>query len=169
MILHDQVIGNRRNNASSNSSTALQAVNNHDADDEESLHLHPLLDDVNKTAVERVMGDELPLTQQSPLYAEVQHILQRESNTVSYTALLTVTALFVWLVFTDAMKDLVKCGSVVFWLLVLSIVPVVGGLIPVVRRQLIHKDDVKKEVRSLPPFLIKFQFCFLVIAADVAM
>lgn len=120
------------------------------SDDEEAQHVHPLLDNSNKDLVDRIMSDDGSLLRQNPMYAEVKAILEAESTTVPLPTILALTALFVWLVFTDTMKDLVACGSFLFWILVLSIVPVVGGMMAVVRRQLIHKDVVKRAVR---PFL----------------
>lgn len=117
------------------------------SDDEDSMQLHPLLDTSNKEAVDRILNDDGSLTSQSPLYTEVKQILLAESTTVPLPIVAAMLALFVWLVFTDTMKDLVACGGVLFWLLVLSIVPVVGVLMAVVRRQLIHKDVVKQAVR----------------------
>jgi hypothetical protein len=46
------------------------------------------------------------------------------------------------------LKDLVYCGGIAFWALMLSIVPLVAILMAVIRRQLIHKDVVKAAVRG---------------------
>lgn len=125
--------------------SALQEI--YDSDDDASLQLHPLLDTSNKATVHHILHDDGSLTAQSPLYLEVKNILLAEGTTVPLPTVIALSALFVWLVFTDTMKDLVPCGGVTFWLLVLSIVPVVAVMMAVVRRRLIHNDVVKQAVR----------------------
>lgn len=113
------------------------------------MQLYPLLEASNKDIVDRILHDDGSLIAQSPLYSEVRKVLLAESTTVPLPTVIALSALFVWLVFTDTMKDLVTCGSFMFWILVFSIVPLVAAMMAVARRQLIHKDVIKQAVRFI--------------------
>jgi hypothetical protein len=123
-------------------------------DEEETVHLRPLLPSPVKEVSNRVLHhDDSLLATQSPLYAEARDILASERRTAPIGTVLALSGLFVWLVFTDTMKDLVSCGSIAFWAFMLSIVPLVVIMMAVIRRQLIHKDVVKAAVRGF--YLLK--------------
>lgn len=81
-----------------------------------------------------------------PLLREARAILLHESRQLPLPTLVTLLSLFVWLIFTDIMKDYSPCGGVLYWALVLSVVPVVTLLMAVVRRVLIHNTVVKQQV-----------------------
>jgi hypothetical protein len=110
------------------------------SEDEESTQLHPLLDASNT-------NDDGLLRSQSPIYAEAKGIVAAERRVAPIGTILALTALFAWLVVSDLMKDHVTCGGVVFWTCMLSIVPVVGVMMVLVRKRLICKDIVKAAVR----------------------
>lgn len=86
----------------------------------------------------------------APLLREARAILLHERKSFPLPTLVTILSLFVWLIFTDVMKDFAPCGGALYWSLVLSIVPVVAVILCIVRRVLIHNIVVKQQV-PLPP------------------
>lgn len=81
-----------------------------------------------------------------PLLREARAILLHERQSLPLPTVVTLLSLFVWIIFTDVVKDFSACGGVLYWALVLSVVPVVTLLMAVVRRVLIHNTVVKQQV-----------------------
>eukprot|EP00892_Ulva_mutabilis_P007949 jgi/Ulvmu1/5526/UM023_0062.1 len=84
------------------------------------------------------------------LLREARAILLHERKHLPLPTLITLLALFVWLSFTDIMKGYAPCGGLLYWALVLSIVPIVALTMGIVRRVLIHNCRVKQQVGIVP-------------------
>lgn len=83
--------------------------------------------------------------------AQARRLLALESVRFPWRTFLALTGLFAWLMASDLMKDVATCGSPAFWLLVLSVVPLVLAVMALTRRQLLFKGCVKEQVRATPP------------------
>lgn len=105
---------------------------------------------VNKQLVDRILSSEEAdsLTPSPQHFPAVKQLLEVEAKPVPVTSVLVLVGLFCWLVMTDTSKAAVPCGGVRYWLLVLSIVPIVAVTMLVVRRQLINKGNLKLEVST---------------------
>ena len=84
-------------------------------------------------------------------YSEAQHMLKQESITIPLRTFSILFALFAWVLISDSVKNVVVCGGVLYWLLVLSVVPLVALVMTFVRQRLIHKRNIKREVRLCNP------------------
>ena len=65
-----------------------------------------------------------------------------------------LVSLFSWILVTDIIKGSVKCGGTTYWLLVLSIIPIVLALMAWFRQVLVTKADVKSRVRFYFPLMM---------------
>jgi hypothetical protein len=133
------------------STACTQALEVEQEEEEQPLLAGARLAAANKEVIEHVLHPEEPEEVENPLVAEAQVLLRAESEKYPAGVMLGLTGLFVWLVISDFLKDLALCGSLLFWLLVLSIVPMVLVMMLIVRRALIHKGFVKRQVRSAHP------------------
>lgn len=85
-----------------------------------------------------------------PVYRDATQILVAESRQVPVWKICTLISLFAWLLTTDSWKNGIACGGALYWLLVLSIVPVVVVFTLVCRRYLLWKAAVKDAVGLTP-------------------
>ena len=81
-------------------------------------------------------------------YAEIREVLREEQRAIPLGKFGVLCSLFAWLLLTDTLKDFVRCGSALYWMLVLSVVPIVAVLMTIVRAWLLRKGNLKREVRS---------------------
>ena len=98
----------------------------------------------NKQIVSAIMEDP----RDDDKHAEARHILRRENSLVPLRTLSVLVLLFIWVLASDSLKNIVRCGGATYWALVLSVVPLVAGMLVVTRQQLMRKRNVKREVRA---------------------
>lgn len=114
----------------------------------------------NKTLVDALLMDAEPAAA-NPRAPEAKAMLEKDRRSVPPGNVATLTALFAWLLVTGMLKDVVACGSLAYWALTLSMVPLVAAVMAVVRRRLIGKQRLKVDVRptrpaAVPPRLLRW-------------
>jgi hypothetical protein len=106
----------------------------------------------NKVIMESILASadaEAPSGRAQPAaYAAARRMLAADRLQVPPGKLCVLLALFAWLLLSQIVKDEVKCGGFLYWFLVLSVMPLVGGIMAFVRPYLIDKGSLKKEVRQ---------------------
>jgi hypothetical protein len=104
----------------------------------------------NKEVIDRIMRQSTDtLAMPQAMDEDARRLLQRDAQRAPWSVLSVLLGLFVWLVISDTLKDAVKCGGAMYWIFVLSLIPVVMVIMLTVRRFLIHKAWVKEQVRRL--------------------
>jgi hypothetical protein len=81
-------------------------------------------------------------------FTAARRVLDAERRQVPLVTLMTLIALFSWLVATQQLAECVECAGVAYWALVLSVAPVTLGIMAVVRPCLLRKTQLKQEVRT---------------------
>jgi hypothetical protein len=105
-----------------------------------------------KSLVEAIFSDASaplghPMAQPSAV-AAARHMLEAERRRVPLPKLFVLLGMFAWLLVSQTLAThKVACGGTAYWLLLLSVAPVVMGLMALVRPYLIEKVKLKKEVR----------------------
>lgn len=104
----------------------------------------------NKDLVDAIMRDEMqPNGVPADKYSAVREILREEQRVVPWDIVATLVGLFGWLLVTGVVKDVVACGGTLYWLLVLSVMPLVAFIMCIVRNRLLRKGALKREVRCV--------------------